>query len=382
MYRQSAFGALSDGRPAQLFTLDNGLLTLSVTDYGATAVRLTVPDRGGAPTDVLLGYDSAAAYERDDKYLGATVGRCANRIGGAAFTLGGKRYALTANDGANHLHGGRAGFHAKLWTTAALSDSAVAFTLRSPDGDEGYPANLDARVTYSLDGRTLRIAYEVRADGDTLCCLTNHSYFNLSGGREKIYLHRLRLSSSAYLPVGDDCLPLSRDRTAGTRFDFAESRPIGGDYDNSFDVDGFDGRLRAFAELRRDRHLARRPHRPPRLPALHGRVPQRRIRAGRRRLSGNAVPAQRRQHPFRPRPAPARRRNRAFRYRIRLRHVLTPPFPRFGTQKASCICSLSRSALNCPFAKNMEGRKRHKTIKASSDGTDTKATKRLVRQEK
>ena len=82
MYRQSAFGALSDGRPAQLFTLDNGLLTLSVTDYGATAVRLTVPDRGGAPTDVLLGYDSAAAYERDDKYLGATVGRCANRIGG------------------------------------------------------------------------------------------------------------------------------------------------------------------------------------------------------------------------------------------------------------------------------------------------------------
>ena len=201
MYRQSAFGALSDGRPAQLFTLDNGLLTLSVTDYGATAVRLTVPDRGGAPTDVLLGYDSAAAYERDDKYLGATVGRCANRIGGAAFTLGGKRYALTANDGANQLHGGRAGFHAKLWTTAALSDSAVAFTLRSPDGDEGYPANLDARVTYSLDGRTLRIAYEVRADSDTLCCLTNHSYFNLSGGREKIYRHRLRLSSSAYLPV-------------------------------------------------------------------------------------------------------------------------------------------------------------------------------------
>lgn len=265
MYRQSAFGALSDGRPAQLFTLDNGLLTLSVTDYGATAVRLTVPDRGGAPTDVLLGYDSAAAYERDDKYLGATVGRCANRIGGAAFTLGGKRYALTANDGANHLHGGRAGFHAKLWTTAALSDSAVAFTLRSPDGDEGYPANLDARVTYSLDGRTLRIAYEVRADSDTLCCLTNHSYFNLSGGREKIYRHRLRLSSSAYLPVGDDCLPLSRDRTAGTRFDFAESRPIGGDYDNSFDIDGFDGRLRAFAELRCDAtgiSLAARTDRP------------------------------------------------------------------------------------------------------------------------
>ena len=181
MYRQSAFGALSDGRPAQLFTLDNGLLTLSVTDYGATAVRLTVPDRGGAPTDVLLGYDSAAAYERDDKYLGATVGRCANRIGGAAFTLGGKRYALTANDGANHLHGGRAGFHAKLWTTAALSDSAVAFTLRSPDGDEGYPANLDARVTYSLDGRTLRIAYELIQVKDIcqLLCLLNNSVFKI-----------------------------------------------------------------------------------------------------------------------------------------------------------------------------------------------------------
>ena len=120
-------------------------------------------------------------------------------------------------------------------------------------------------MTYSLDGRTLRIAYEVRADSDTLCCLTNHSYFNLSGGREKIYRHRLRLSSSAYLPVGDDCLPLSRDRTAGTRFDFAESRPIGGDYDNSFDVDGFDGRLRAFAELRCDAtgiSLAARTDRP------------------------------------------------------------------------------------------------------------------------
>ncbi len=249
MCKQTPFGRLADGRPAQLFTLDNGVLALSVTDYGATAVRLTVPTPDGTPVNVLLGYGGAAEYERDDKYLGATVGRCANRIGGAAFTLGGRRYTLSANDGENHLHGGKSGFNDKLWTVISATDTAVTFTLHSPDGDEGYPAALDVRVTYALNGPALRITYEAAADGDTLCCLTNHSYFNLSGGREKAYAHRLRLFAPTYLPVGDDCLPLSRTQTAGTRFDFSQNRPIEGDYDNSFDVEGYDGSLRTFAIL-------------------------------------------------------------------------------------------------------------------------------------
>ena len=129
MCKQTPFGRLADGRPAQLFTLDNGVLALSVTDYGATAVRLTVPTPDGTPVNVLLGYGGAAEYERDDKYLGATVGRCANRIGGAAFTLGGRRYTLSANDGENHLHGGKSGFNDKLWTVISATDTAVTFTL-------------------------------------------------------------------------------------------------------------------------------------------------------------------------------------------------------------------------------------------------------------
>ena len=147
MCKQTPFGRLADGRPARLFTLDNGVLALSVTDYGATAVRLTVPTPDGTPVNVLLGYGGAAEYERDDKYLGATVGRCANRIGGAAFTLGSRRYTLSANDGENHLHGGKSGFNDKLWTVISATDTAVTFTLHSPDGDEGYPAALDVRVT-------------------------------------------------------------------------------------------------------------------------------------------------------------------------------------------------------------------------------------------
>ena len=176
------FGVMPDGTNVEQYTLRAGALSCGVITFGGSLRFLQVPDRAGKSVDVLLGFDSLEAYRTHGKSLGALVGRYANRIGGARFPLSGETYTLAANDhGVNHLHGGLLGFNKRVWTVEDAADSRLTLSLFSPDGDEGYPGNLTVRVTYVLTEEGLTIEYKARCDRDTVCNLTNHAYFNLSG---------------------------------------------------------------------------------------------------------------------------------------------------------------------------------------------------------
>jgi len=224
------FGALRDGTAVTAARLENSSgATATVIDYGATLQSLCVKDRGGRLVDVVLGYNDALQYESHGDYLGGTIGRVGNRIGGARFSLGGREYALAKNDGENHLHGGPMGFDRRMWSMCAEGDAVVCERL-SPDGEEGYPGNLRVRVTYTLtEDNTLRIAYDADSDADTLFNPTNHSYFNLNGGGSaeghwlQIFADRFCENDAATLPTGR-LLPVE-----GTPFDFRAGKPVGAD---------------------------------------------------------------------------------------------------------------------------------------------------------
>ncbi len=226
------FGKLSDGRNVTAAKLTNHAgASLTVLDYGATIQALCVPDRDGKPVDVVLGYDTAAEYEKFGDYLGATIGRVGNRIGSAAFSLNGKTYELAKNDGENHLHGGIEGFDKKFWTMAAQDESLRCWRL-SPDGEEGYPGNLKVQVVFQLtEDNRLCITYDADTDADTLVNLTNHSFFNLSGcGTGSVVKHRLQMPSERFAENGAGCLPTGRLLwVEGTPFDFREEKEIGTD---------------------------------------------------------------------------------------------------------------------------------------------------------
>lgn len=177
---KASFGATPDGRLVDVWTLRAGGYAAQVLTYGGILRSLTVPAPGGS-RDIVLGCETLEDYEKQDKYLGALVGRVANRIGGAAFELNGKSYHLAANSGPNCLHGGVRGFNQAVWQAREV-DGSLVLTHVSPDGDEGFPGTLEVRVTYSLtaDG-VLRLDYWAQSDAETLCNLTNHSYFNLLG---------------------------------------------------------------------------------------------------------------------------------------------------------------------------------------------------------
>ena len=177
------FGKLPDGRSVTAAKLTNHAgASLTVLDYGATVQALCIPDRDGKPVDVVLGYDTAEEYLKNGDYLGATIGRVGNRIGKAEFSLNGKTYILDKNDGENHLHGGKEGFDKKFWRMAAQDESLLCWRT-SPDGEENYPGNLKVQVLFRLtEDNRFCITYDADTDADTLVNLTNHSYFNLSGG--------------------------------------------------------------------------------------------------------------------------------------------------------------------------------------------------------
>lgn len=174
------FGVTDDGIAVDQWTLRAGAYSAQVLTYGGVLRSFVVPAPDGS-RDIVLGYDDLASYQSQDKYLGALVGRVANRIGGAAFDLNGVHYPLAANNGPNCLHGGLRGFDRAVWQ-AQEQDGTLVLTHVSPDGEEGFPGTLRVQVTYSLieDG-TLAIDYQAESDADTLCNLTNHSYFNLCG---------------------------------------------------------------------------------------------------------------------------------------------------------------------------------------------------------
>ncbi|WP_018259704.1 aldose epimerase family protein [Methylobacterium sp. WSM2598] len=228
------FGILPDGRTVDEVTLTNGRLTARILAYGAILRGLDVPDRDGAPADVVLGFPDLAGYLDRPSYFGASVGRYANRIRGGRFSLDGRSYALATNDGPNALHGGVQGFNRRLWEiTAIRGGEGPAATLRyvSPDGEEGYPGTLTVTATYRLEGPdTLSIAYAATTDRPTIVNLTNHSFFNLAGegaGRP-ILDHVLTIPADTYTPVDPTQIPTGEFApVADTPFDFRAPTAIG-----------------------------------------------------------------------------------------------------------------------------------------------------------
>lgn len=208
-------------------------MVVKILSYGGTVTDILVPDRNGKMGDVVLGYDSLSGYrQRGNPFFGALVGRYANRIAHAKFTLDGKEYTLAANDNGNTLHGGLKGFDKVIWSVKIHNDSSLLLSYLSKDGEEGYPGNLSVDVMYSLgDDNSLKIEYAATADKATPVNLTNHSYFNLSGGTDSTILdHELMLKADKYTPVDDKLIPTGKvDDVKGTAMDFTVAKKIGKD---------------------------------------------------------------------------------------------------------------------------------------------------------
>ena len=229
---RAPFGQMPDGTAVESFTLRNahGIEVKAIT-YGGIIVSLRAPDRAGKFDDVVLGYDDLAGYLRQSPYFGAIVGRYGNRIAKGRFTLDGKTYTLATNNGPNHLHGGVKGFDKVVWKgePASTGDAAsVTFRYTSPDGEEGYPGTLSARVTYTLTDRDeLSFEYSATADKATPVNLTQHSYFNLAGTGD-ILGHELTLDADRFTPVDATLIPTGKlASVSGTPFDFRKPTAIG-----------------------------------------------------------------------------------------------------------------------------------------------------------
>ena len=255
------------GRPVELHTLTNSAgIEVCFLSLGGIIASVKVPDRHGVLADVTPGYDALDDYLADTCYFGALIGRYANRIAGGRFTLDGREYAMTPNDGPNLLHGGARGFHRALWDveSSAHDESVGATLLHTSPGDEGFPGTLRVRVTYTLTDRNeLVFDYHATTDAPTPVNLTQHSYFNLAGHASGDILdHELTLLASAYLPVNDEIIPTGElSPVEGTPFDFRKARTIGAGirsrdeelpidgYDHSFVLDGPAGGMRRAARL-------------------------------------------------------------------------------------------------------------------------------------
>ena len=232
----TTFGMTSDGKEISQITLNNSKLSCQVLTYGAILRTLWVPDRDGKQIDVVLGYDTVKEYEEDTTYLGATVGRCANRIARGKFSLDGKDYELICNNGNNHLHGGETGFTHRVWNIIRMEHDLVELSLFSPDGEDGYPGNLEIKVTYQLVDNALRIHYWAQAEEDTLCNLTNHSYFNLAGHNSgHILKQKLCICAEQYTPSNEESIPFGTlEPVANTPMDFTTLHPIGDHINETF----------------------------------------------------------------------------------------------------------------------------------------------------
>lgn len=262
--RKEAFGKTTDGKEVTAWSIshEDGSF-IRILDYGAILQSVNVPDRNGNILDIALGYDCVESYETNPCYFGATIGRNGNRIKGASFEIGGRRYQMAANEKANNLHSGPDGFEKRIWNAAAGEDS-VTFTLESPDGDQGFPGNASFQVTYMFtEDHGITIRYEGSADQDTVMNLTNHTYWNLNGeGSGSILGHGLQVLASGYTPVDRESIPTGTvDSVEGTPFDFREMKQIGHDaavsceqlantsgYDHNFALDHAGGGMRKAAE--------------------------------------------------------------------------------------------------------------------------------------
>ena len=264
--KQQPFG-VTDDKTVSLYTFINDRgLELSITNYGGAITSIRVPDRYGNIGDVVLGYDTLAEYVIHPRFLGALIGRSANRIALGKFSLNGVDYQLAQNNGVNHLHGGIKGFHKVVWdaTTESTDEGLVLhLTYVSVDGEENYPGNLTVQVDYIVNNENeLRIRYRGTTDKDTIVNLTNHSYFNLAATGH-ILDHELTLAADNFTPVSKDLIPTGEIRSVeGSPMDFRTPTKIGarinesyeqlgftGGYDHNYVLNGSDGRLKLAAVL-------------------------------------------------------------------------------------------------------------------------------------
>jgi aldose 1-epimerase len=269
MIEKKSFGKLSDGREVTSYTLVNASGSQAkIIDYGATVVSLSVPDRNGKTENVVLGYDSVQGYVNGTTFFGAIVGRYGNRIGKGKFSLEGKNYQVTVNDGENCLHGGKIGYNKVLWNVTVMKDSAepaLELTYISPDGEEGFPGTVTLTVTYTLTNKNeLRIDYKGTTDKITVLNPTHHSYFNLSGSFTNTILdHVVTIEADSITPVDKGMIPIGTlASVVNTPMDFRapaavgsrineqyEQLLLGNGYDHNWVLRNYHGQVRKAAEV-------------------------------------------------------------------------------------------------------------------------------------
>ncbi len=265
-FKKVKFGTLYDGSKAHLYTISNGSMSFSATDYGCTITTILLPTKKNKKVDILLGCSTLEGYMTSNSSFGTVVGRFANRIGGASFSLNGKKYNLDKNDGENCLHGGFDRYEKKLWSAKKVytdNGLGIEFSRFSPAGEQNMPGNAKIKVTYTLNEKNeLTLDYSVQTDEATPVNLTNHAYFNLKGyNGGTIDSLELKLACSKFVEVNSNLIPTGNlcsveDKKA---FDFRTSKLLGKDiketgigYDHAYCIDNFDGSLKEFAVLKDD----------------------------------------------------------------------------------------------------------------------------------
>lgn len=265
LLEEENFQQTIDSKQTNLFTLRNNKgLVCQITNYGGRIVNLWVPDKDGVYEDIVLGYETIDEYVEKGRYYGALIGRYGNRIAEGKFKLDSMEYVLATNNGANHLHGGNIGYNHVVWDARPISDSELALSYLSVDGEEGYPGNLNIKVTYILtEDNSLKISYSATTDKATPINLTSHSFFNLHGaGKGSINDHILQINASNFTPVVEGLIPTGEIAPVkNTPFDFTLPTAIGAridqeseqlvfglGYDHNFVLDGTGLRVAAKVE--------------------------------------------------------------------------------------------------------------------------------------
>jgi aldose 1-epimerase len=232
--RKADFGKLSNGTPVEVYTLTNNKgMMVKIETFGGAITEIWVPDNKGKFEDVALGYDNAEGYENGNYYLGTLVGRYANRIGKAKFSIDGAEFKLFANDNGNTLHGGPKGLHRRVWNTEPITNKnsvSLKLTYFSQDGEEGFPGNMNITVIYTLnDNNEIEMDYSATSDKKTVINLTNHAYFNLAGaGNGDILNHLLIINADKFTPVDETLIPTGELRKVeGTPLNFLKPTTIG-----------------------------------------------------------------------------------------------------------------------------------------------------------
>ena len=238
---RSGFTDSIDGKPTDLYLLKNSKgVSLAVTNYGGRFVGLLVPDKTGKLRDVVVGFKTLQEFvNSSEPYFGATIGRVGNRIAKGKFSIDGKEYTLFTNNGPNTLHGGKKGFQSVVWDAQQPNDSTLILSYLSEDGEEGFPGNLQVKVTYALNDRNeVTMDYEATTDKKTVVNLTNHAFFNLNGeGSGTINNHVLQINADSYTPVDATLIPTGKiEPVAGTPFDFVKPATIGSRLDTAGNV--------------------------------------------------------------------------------------------------------------------------------------------------